>query len=83
MVGLFPCFPPPGVSQLLVLCASRPTWGGACPGNLRLLPWAKRPAASPELPALLRMALINARSVVNKTFIINDFFSARHLDLFD
>ncbi len=33
-----------------------------------------------EYTPRLRMALINARSVVNKTFIINDFFSARHLD---
>ena len=45
--------------------------------SLRLL---KRtgPAASDELT--LQMALINVRSLVNKTFMLNNFFSSRELD---
>lgn len=33
-----------------------------------------------EDPVQIKMALINARSVVNKTFILRDFFTARSLD---
>lgn len=43
---------------------------------------AKQPKESTEHLARLKMALINARSVVNKTFIINDFFSSSDLDFF-
>jgi len=37
------------------------------------------PSASPERK--LCMALLNARSIVNKTFLLNDFFTSRELDL--
>ncbi len=48
--------------------------------HLCSLPRAKQSMDSSEHPPRLRMALINARSVANKTFTINDFFSTRHLD---
>lgn len=35
---------------------------------------------SSDNPLWLKMALINTRSVVNKTFVINDFISSRDLD---
>ncbi len=46
-------------------------WGCA-PENLRPVNWASQQADW----CLVRMALINTRSVVNKTFILNDFFTS-------
>lgn len=49
---------------------------GVTPGNLRSL---SRASLSPEVPPP-KMALINARSLVNKTFLLNDFFTTHKLD---
>ncbi|XP_078265968.1 uncharacterized protein LOC144599123 isoform X1 [Rhinoraja longicauda] len=50
--------------------------------NLRPLAWEPLPdRSSPVVPAVpAKVALINARSLQNKTFILNDFFITRGLD---
>lgn len=61
-------------------CSPRFYHGGVCTNHLRTIPWAKQPKVSTEHLPWLIMALINARSVVNKTYIIKDFFSSRDVD---
>ncbi len=56
------------------LCRRR---NGAIPGNLRSL---RRALFSPDVIPPPKMALINARSLVNKTFLLNYFFSSHSLD---
>ncbi len=51
--------------------------GGVCSSHLRSL---RRTPQSTVDSLQIRMALINARSMVNKTFILNDFFTSRDLD---
>lgn len=46
-----------------------------------MLFWAKQLKKFAEMLPWLKMDLINARSVVNKTSIIYDFFSSCDLDL--
>lgn len=46
-------------------------------GNLRSL--RKAPSSHVSIPPP-KLALINARSVVNKTFLLNDFYSSHNLD---
>lgn len=48
--------------------------------NLRQLQVHHQPKRSPE-QVLSKMALINARSLVNKTFILNDFVVSNDLDM--
>jgi len=55
----------------------RPRKGGVNHGNLRSLSYVTRTTSS---PAPVRAALINARSLVNKTFFLNEFFSQHNLD---
>lgn len=50
---------------------------GVNPGNLRSL---KKGGVFPVVIHPPKMALINARSLVNKTFLLNDFFSSHSLD---
>ncbi len=45
--------------------------------NLRQLNRAALPLSEDHT---LRLALINARSLANKTFLLNDFFTSRELD---
>ena len=45
--------------------------------NLRVL---KRAPSSPVIISPPNMALLNARSLVNKTFLLNDFYSSHNLD---
>lgn len=47
-------------------------------GVLHLLNQARH---LPSKPLPIRMALINVRSLVNKTFILHDFFTAEILDI--
>ncbi len=68
--ALFPAYGSPRVHR-----------GGVCLNHLRAFFRARQSEVSSEDPPRLRMALLNARSVVNKTVIINDFFSSRELDL--
>ncbi len=56
---------------------SRPRRGGANPNNLRPL---CRETQLEKVTSQLKIALINARSLVNKTFILNDFFTSQALD---
>lgn len=56
------------------LCRQR---NGAIPGNLRSL---RRALFSLDVIPLPKMALINSRSLVNKTFLLNDFLSSHSLD---
>lgn len=51
--------------------------GSVCVRNLRLLCWTTQAA---DCLVRVRMALVNARSAVNKTFILNDFFTSRSLE---
>ncbi len=71
---------PTSAAPLPVIRSPRFWRGGVCTDHLRSLPRANSSMDCLEYTPRLRMALINARLVVNKTFIINDFFSARHLD---
>ncbi|MGL5726971.1 MAG: hypothetical protein ACRCYD_03835, partial [Plesiomonas sp.] len=48
--------------------------------NLRQLDFV-RLDRNPELQSHLNMALVNARSVCNKTCILNDFYTGRNLDI--
>lgn len=64
--ALFPAYGSPRVHR-----------GWVCLNRLRAFSQARQSEVSSES----RMALLNARSVVNKTVIINDFFSLRELDL--
>nr|XP_055052604.1 macrophage mannose receptor 1-like [Misgurnus anguillicaudatus] len=50
---------------------------GVTHGNLRSL---SRSSCSPAAIPPPKMALINARSLVNKTFLLNDFFTSHSLD---
>ncbi|XP_028313944.1 kinesin-like protein KIF2A [Gouania willdenowi] len=65
------------------LCELRPRrssfWvsEGVSPANLRPLSWVAQAATT----ASTRCALVNARSVANKTFILQDFFASRDLDV--
>lgn len=52
--------------------------GGVRVQNLRSL--CRTTQAAGDGPVRVRMALVNARSAVNKTFILNDFFTSRSLD---
>lgn len=52
---------------------------GVFPNNRGLPAWASQTAA-PSAPASARIALVNARSLANKTFILKEFFTARKLD---
>lgn len=68
-------------SFLPVACLPARTWiawyiHGVNHSNLSALRCATRADAAP----LTRMALVNVRSLVNKTFVLNDFFSATSLD---
>jgi len=63
-----PCYPPIRVRR-----------GGATLENLRFFDRVLSPAISDSVSPS-RMALINARSLVNKTFILNDFFTTHALD---
>ncbi|GLD72395.1 uncharacterized protein AKAME5_002372100 [Lates japonicus] len=47
--------------------------------NLRPLSRATKTANAPA-PSPVRMALVNSRSLANKTFILKDFFMSRGLD---
>ncbi|XP_059181166.1 serine/threonine-protein kinase Chk2-like [Centropristis striata] len=58
-------------------CQLRARRDGVTPDLLRPLKRAASPATE-ELE--LRMALLNTRSLVNKTFLLNDFFTSRDLD---
>ncbi|KAL3981249.1 alpha-1,3/alpha-1,6-mannosyltransferase [Sarotherodon galilaeus] len=53
--------------------------GGVNPQNLR--PIGRAPTSAAEPPVPLRLSLVNARSLANKTFILKDFFTDRELDL--
>lgn len=64
--ALFPAYGSPRVHR-----------GWVCLNHLCAFSQARQSEVSSES----RMALLNARSVVNKTVIINDFFSLRELDL--
>lgn len=48
--------------------------------HLRTLPRAGKSEVLSERTPRFRMVLLNARSVVNKTVILNDFFTSRQLD---
>ncbi len=50
---------------------------GVTHGYLRSL---KRASSSPAIISSPKMALLNARSLVNKTFLLNDFYSSHNLD---
>lgn len=70
---------------VLISCMSRKPRGAVvrCPRrvnitHLRQLPLASPVTAPDEHP--IRMALLNARSVTNKTFLINDLFTSKVLD---
>lgn len=54
-----------------------PYLGGVNLLNLRPL---RRASKTAEKPPHIRMALVNARSLANKTFILNDFFCSHRLD---
>ena len=49
-------------------------------GNLRSLSWDVLLAVHPEPPAPARFGLVNARSIINKSFILKDFFKSQELD---
>lgn len=82
----FPCC---WLRPILPVCSSpSPQFGTASTGfcarregvnhaNLRLL---RRALFSPSVITPPKMPLINARSVANKTFLLNDFFSFHKLD---
>ena len=54
---------------------------GVMPRHLRQLCWAPPgSAALSDAPVPARFGLVNARSLVNKTFILKDFFTSRGLD---
>lgn len=60
----------------------RPLWLSQREVNhqlLRTLPWAPR-STGPQTPGPTRIALVNGRSLANKTFILRDFFNSRELD---
>ena len=50
------------------------------PSLLRRLKMTRKHTTSSTAEPTLRLALINARSITNKTFILNDFFTSRNLD---
>ena len=73
----------PLVAPLEELCTQRAPSprlrrGGVNLQSLRPVGWAPRKESE---PASLRIALVNARSLGNKTFILNDFFKTQKLDL--
>lgn len=53
--------------------------GGVNPANLQ--PLSRAAPAADVIQTPLKCAILNARSVVNKTFIIQDFFSSHSLEL--
>ncbi|RXN28334.1 RNA-directed DNA polymerase from mobile element jockey-like protein [Labeo rohita] len=84
---LYPVAPAVGVPVVDQLfspatdCLPRPPGSGGRGvdrGNLCVLSRVWSRSSSADL--LLRFALINVRSVANKTFILNDFFASRELD---
>ncbi|KAI2647331.1 Transposable element Tc1 transposase [Labeo rohita] len=74
---VLPLFPPsaPRLGLPRIGCYVRRT--GAAPGMLR--PLCRVPLSPGAVPPP-NMVLINARSVANKTFLLNDFFSSQNLD---
>ncbi|XP_054870838.1 uncharacterized protein LOC118471156 isoform X2 [Amphiprion ocellaris] len=60
------------------LPAANPRWRGVNQLNLQLIARSPLTANSPAPPA--RFALVNARSLANKTFILKDLFESRGLD---
>ncbi|KAK7889258.1 hypothetical protein WMY93_024818 [Mugilogobius chulae] len=58
------------------LRSSRASHRGVNQENLRML----ARGCSPNDEDILRMALLNVRSLTGKTFVLNDFFASRHLD---
>lgn len=71
--GLRPVFPP---CSSPVPCVSLRHVGAVSHGNLRLL----ERASSYQAIYSPIMALLDARSVVNKTFLLKDFFTSQNLD---
>lgn len=59
-------------------CLPRRCRGGVDHRHLRPLARATQTA---DVPAPIRCALVNARSIVNKTFILKDYFTSQNLDL--
>ncbi|XP_032364380.1 uncharacterized protein LOC116678744 [Etheostoma spectabile] len=73
----------PVVGQLdecLAVRHCRPRLRGVNPGHLQ--PLRRVASAANLVQASTRCALVNARSVMNKSFILKDFFDAHSLDLF-
>lgn len=69
---------PRDIGTLLPCCRPvRISLRGCVPGNLRSLHCFALPTGRP----LVRSALINTRSLTNKTVILNDFFSTHDLDV--
>lgn len=61
-------------------CAPHPHWHGVNMCNLRPLCWALRTVNAADPPVPVRIGLVNARSLVNKTFVLKDLFTSRGLD---
>ena len=61
-------------------CSPSLLWHGVKLGNLRPLSRAALLALHPEPPAPARFGLVNARSIVNTSFIRKDFFKSQELD---
>ncbi|KAL6491532.1 hypothetical protein MHYP_G00018770 [Metynnis hypsauchen] len=60
-------------------CPLRLNMRRQCLQNLRSLCRVSRPVEA-HAPAPVRIGLVNARSLVNKTFILRDFFTSHDLD---
>ncbi|XP_055512319.1 uncharacterized protein LOC129709775 [Leucoraja erinacea] len=76
--------PAVGPEELLLPCgpsSPRPRRRGLNLLNLRPLCRAPLTSDAVDQPVPVKIALVNARSLVNKTFILKDFFESRGLDL--
>lgn len=68
------------MSQPCPPCFPHPRHHGVNLYNLRVVSWVPRSVDALKLLVPARMALINASSLVNKTFVLKDFFTAWGLD---
>lgn len=68
---------PDDVFQPRSSCSPCPHWRRVNLTNLLLLCRVPQGVSTTDPPAPARICLVNARSLVNKTFILNDFFTSR------
>ncbi len=68
----------PDVPRVLIPLPRRKLYG-VCAEHLRALPRAS-PSVSGVVSAPLRMALINTRSISNKSFLLSELFTSNNLD---